>query len=792
MAAFVLLLLGATNPAPCSLAMSGRVLDRERGEALPRVRIDLGGGKTALTDADGRYNITGLCAGAYRLRATRADHAVHTQTLQLRGDRRQNLLLDPVRVVKVADLVVEAPRLRQRDTRSVVALEDEALEKARGKDLADMLAALPGVGVLRSGNSTKPLVRGQSGARVLLLFDGVRHESQKWGLEHGPEIDPFAAGSMRVIKGPAGVRYGPDAIAGVLLLTPPPLLEAPGVRTSAQLIGASNGRRTTVATRVDGAHPWFGGRLAWRAEGNAGKGAALSTPTYPLDNTGTQEWNAAATVAYTGGDRTLKLSYRHNARRNGICNCVINDSAADFFAQMDRQRPLGAALYRVDFAIDRPFQAIAHDTALVRGQQQIAGVGDLEIIYAFQRNRRREYASVRQAIAGPQFDFTLRTHSVEATLAPKRLRLGGDRYLEGQIGLSGNVQENVFVGLPLIPNYRSVALGAFARERLSSAGFALELGARYDRLARDAYLDALAYARHRRRQSLSDTACTVRNDVARCPSSFDLGAFSLGGVLSKTDWLVAKLDLSTASRIPTIDEQYIDGAAPSFPVLAQGDPGLQAETSWTLSGAIELDTTWLSGEIAGFSSYIDDYIYVAPDLDTDGNPIVAIAIQGAFPQFAYRSVDALFYGGEAQATSRVGPIDVTAQASLVRAKDVANHQYLVLIPPDRYRVEVGYRMCKVGPLRKTTASINGAYITQQTRFDEAADFTAPPPSYFILGFNLSTSLRVGDTTITLSIAGENLLNTRYRDYTSLLRYVADEPGRQLIARLAIPNWTPTF
>ena len=53
--------------------------------------------------------------------------------------------------------------------------------------------------------------------RVLKLYDGVRHEGQDWGLDHSPEIDPFAAGAMHVVKGASGVRYGPDAIAGVLL-----------------------------------------------------------------------------------------------------------------------------------------------------------------------------------------------------------------------------------------------------------------------------------------------------------------------------------------------------------------------------------------------------------------------------------------------------------------------------------------------------------------------------------------------------------------------------------------------
>ena len=155
------------------------------------------------------------------------------------------------------ELRVEAPRLKASDTRSVVSLEGDDLFRTRGESLADALANLPGVTVLRNGATTKPIVRGQYGTRVLKLFDGVRHEGQDWGLDHGPEIDAFATGSMSVVKGSAGVRYGPDAIAGVLLSEPPDLLTEPGIAIHTQSVGAFNGRQVTAGARLDGHHSWL-------------------------------------------------------------------------------------------------------------------------------------------------------------------------------------------------------------------------------------------------------------------------------------------------------------------------------------------------------------------------------------------------------------------------------------------------------------------------------------------------------------------------------------------------------
>ena len=130
-----------------------------------------------------------------------------------------------------------------------------------------------------------------SGAGISILYNRVRHESQKWGIDHAPEVDPFAADSITVVKGAGGIRYGPDAIGGVVLIDPPPLPQTPktGSRIGGEVhaIGVSNGLRGTTATRLEGAHaklPGFG----WRIEANGTRSAALSTPEYPLDNTGSR------------------------------------------------------------------------------------------------------------------------------------------------------------------------------------------------------------------------------------------------------------------------------------------------------------------------------------------------------------------------------------------------------------------------------------------------------------------------------------------------------------------------
>jgi len=587
---------------------------------------------------------------------------------------------------------------------------------------------------------------------------------------------------MDVLKGAAGARYGADAIGGVLLIEPPPLLREPGLHGQAQLIGALNGRRGTVAARLDGAHAWLDG-FAWRVEGNLSKGAALETPGYPLDNTGIVEWNLGATAAYERDDLTFKLTYRHNDLLNGVCSCVRKGSAADFLAQLDSDRPAGAALYDVDYDVQRPYQSVTHDLVLARGSAAWPGIGKLVATYAFQNNHRQEFEVVRQAIEGPQFDFTLRTHSLDVSWdhAPPTVAPGW--VLTGTLGAAGSLQENVFTGLPLIPNYRSYGGGVFGIGRLITNDFELSVGARYDHLTRDTYLDREAYSRHVGRGTIARDACADTGDARRCLDGFNIGSVSVGGVWRPREGVSAKLDLSSASRLPTIDEQYINGTAPTLPVLAVGDPALGPETAWSGSVTIDLDEERVSASVSGYATYIDDYIYFAPEIRPDGTPIFDVLIRGTFPRFGYTAVNAIFYGGEANVTLHAGPIDVAGQMSVVRARDVQNDRYLVYIPPDRQGMSITYRAPELWRLSKTFFSVSGTWVARQSRFERAADLTTPPGGYFLLGASAGTEIHVGGQRLWASIEGDNLLDSAYRDYTSLLRYFAHEPGRQVFLRL---------
>ena len=778
----VLVLGSLVSAAPCERSLSGRVLDSTNGKALTRARVQAGDGvKPVRTDKAGRFKLEGVCAGAVKLQAVRPGYALRVKKLGAGHIGQVTIRLVPVKVREGAEVQVQAPRLKASDTRSVVSLEGDALLRTRGESLADALANLPGVTVLRNGTTAKPVVRGQYGARVLKLFDGVRHEGQDWALDHGPEIDPFAAGAMRAVKGAAGVRYGPDAIAGVLLIEPHKLLKEPGILLHTQTVGALNGKRGTFAARLDGNHQELPG-LSWRVDGNYSRGAGLMTPSYPLDNTGIEEWNAGAILEYQGDCWSAKLSYRRNDKRNGVCLCVRNETTADFDAQLLRDRPVNSELYKADYPIERPYQDVSHDIAMARVRMELEGLGELETTYAYQLNDRKEFDIVRVDTPVAQYNFELHSHTLDINFKHTPSTLGNEWRLEGLAGLSGMVQDNVYRGWALLSDYRAFSGGVFALERLVLGIVELEVGARYDHGTRQAYIPENTYKSLLREGRLAEGECVPGSTNARCESSFNAGTLSLGGLVRLSKDMAAKFDLSTATRLPTIDEQYISGTAPSFPIMARGKGGLGPETSWSFSGTFEANLKWLSAELSLYGSYIDDYIYLAPELRDDGTVRTDVLINGRFPRFAYEAIDALYYGADLNTKFRLGRFDLGVQGSLVRASDINSGEFLLFIPSDRLRTELTYRLPESNSVVDSFVSLNATMVAPQYSVNPDLDFAPVPDGYVLLGASAGTTFKVDGQRYTLSAEVQNMLDTRYRDYTSMLRYYADEPGLQFFLR----------
>ena len=688
----------------------------------------------------------------------------------------------PLEAGSFGEIVVHCSNPDHEDTRARTTIDEETLERTAGDDLATTVSQVAGVRM--AGGTTdaaKPIIRGQHERRLLVLNDGVRHESQKWGADHATEIDPFSAGSISVIRGAAGARYGPDAIGGVILVEPPPMRTDPGVVGKLLTSYNTNGRRPYGALRLDAGTE---SGVSARVEGNAAVGATLSTPDYLLGNTASKTWNLGGALAHEWETGSIRASWHHHDFMAGVFYGVNHGTPDDLLAQFDAEQPVTADLWSSTHEIGRPYQEVTHDVGILKTDVE-GDWGSIETIYAFQINLRKEFEQVRQDITGPQFDFTLRTHSIDALYHHPTVSYAvGD--LEGGVGIQGSFQENVYQGLSLIPNFRSFSGGLFAYERLSLERVDLEAGARADTLTRAAYLRDNDYDAHVRRGTLDTSTCEERSQTARCPADYTAASFSVGTLVHVIPERVdLKIDLSTASRFPNVDELYMLGSAPTFPVYANGHPNLGNETVWNSSLTAGLRTQAIEAEASAFGQRVEDYIYFAPELNDKGEPRFDVTIRGTWPSWGYQPIDATFYGMDGSVNlGPHAPVGLKAVGGLVRAENQDTGDQLIGTPADHVQLALIGRIPPMGAVQKVDLHISADVVASQSRVNRRHDFAPPPPGYTLLGAGIDTEIGRRQP-VRVGVDARNLLNTPYREYTSLLRYYADQPGRDVRVRIGM-------
>ena len=755
------------SPADCQESVRGEVIDAD----LDRPIVDAGiaaSDRTAIvrTDADGAFTLDGVCPGSVDLTVSKASFTTARRTISVPAAApiriRMSFAMQSVTIV--APLADPLANLGFEDT-----LDAEALVEVRGLSLADALSRTSGVQVLRSGAIAKPVIDGFFGNRILIVNDGLRHHAQLWALDHAPEIDPFSADRLTVVRGADGVRFGADAIGGVILIDPLAFIDPsePGLRGEANLVGISNGLQGianfSLVTTVPGAPRW-----SIRAQGSAKKAGSLEAPDYALDNTGAEDFAGGAAIRYLGRGWQATVSASHLSTEYGIFTGIRSESLRDFEDAIALGEPRNVDLFNFSYGIDRAFSRVDHTVVQARTQMDLGTWGTLRLRYGYQLNDRREFDTTRVPTTAAQLTFELQSHTVEAVLAHRI----GQRFV-GQIGVSGLLQFNDHEGTRLIPDYDRWVGGIFGVERYQGDDYEVAIGLRYERQALDTEQPARVAA--------------SKNPPERFSLDFEALMATLG--LSYTPQPQWRFDvhIAAASRIPTIDELFIDGLIPGEVFFIEGDRNLNPERTINFGLGVGFVHRWLDAEATAYVHRIADFIYRAPALDREGNPDFKQLITGRHPALEYRNVDALYAGGSVSVD--LHPVDwlsFESEATYVRARNLTDGGFLINIPADTYTNRLTLRPPTWGPFGENSLWVESIVVRRQDEFDINADFQPPPPAYQLINAGLGTTFSIGGQPIRTSVDIQNLTNAAYRDYLSRLRFFADEPGISAILRLSLP------
>ena len=759
--------LGVFAGAASAQSLTGRVADAATGAPLPgaTVRV-LDRGATA--DADGRFALSGLPADTATVTVTFVGYATWRRVVDLGQRPELAVRLAPDDAV-LGEVEVEADEAQERlgrGARPVEVLEGAALDDARGQTLAETLEGLNGVTTLSTGPTIeKPVVRGLHSDRVLILEDGVRQEGQQWGGEHAPEIDPFAAGRIEVIKGAAGVEYGAGAIGGVVRLEAADLPREPGVggRLSAQAFSNSGqGAASLMVESASAALPGF----AWRLQGSARRAGDARTPDVVIRNSAFAEAAGHLTLGYRRGPLELDAHVRRYATELGIYKGSHFGNLRNLQEIIARGGPDPEWDYQFSYDIEAPKQTVTHDVASVHGHTTAAW-GHLDAQYAIQLNRRREFDAHRPfndslAALGerPAFDVSLLTQSVDFKVEPDvsdRARLS--------IGIQARTQlnENGETGF-LVPNFRAYDGGLFAHGSwAASERLTLDAGLRVDARTQRAFpYDAEARAFRAVRRTFLGGAAVV-GALRQLGPQWSLGA-----------------TVGTAWRPPNVSELYAFGVHHGTAQFEIGDPDLGVERSLDVNATLRHEGGWASAELAGYVNHVLDYVY-AREL-----PEPTVTIRGTFPTFQTTHADARLAGLDATVELRpTAWLDLGARASVLRADNLSLGGPLYGVPSDRFGGHV--RLTPAVGLAGAFAEVDVAHVARQDRVEPGVFLAAPyPPAYTLFGARVGGTLSWAGTPVRVQLSVENLFDVRYRDALSRFRYFVDEPGRNATLRVSVP------
>ena len=370
----------------CSSSLSG-TMTTTSNDTLRFVRVYLKETKQGTTtDESGRFAIKEICNGRYVLMCKQFDQILLKDSIEITEDTSKDYRIE-TSVSEFETINIEGV-FEKRETNVVNTLSKDKIDKVKGLPLGTMLEEINGVRALKTGTSiSKPIIHGLHSNRVLILNNGIRQGGQRWGSEHAPEIDPFVANEISLIKGANSIKYGFDAIGGVVLIKPRKISEEFGIRGEVNLVGFSNGRQGTSAAFIGGRHQKLAA-LSWSIQGSYKRGGNTHTSNYYLKNTGIQEYNFSGNLGWKKKNYGLDLYYSQFNSDLAIFSGSHIGNLTDLQHAFDLKEPAEKASF--SYKIGRPWQHIEHELTKAKFFVRTGKIGKINLVYGRQYNMRYE------------------------------------------------------------------------------------------------------------------------------------------------------------------------------------------------------------------------------------------------------------------------------------------------------------------------------------------------------------------------------------------------------------------
>jgi len=773
----------------CNRKFTGRVIN-EIGESIVGAQILLQPQHSAITDVEGSYHFDNLCPGVYSVVVQYLGYIKQEFTITINNDVEQTIELH-LELKTLDEVVIKEKLEHAENAQNYSVLSEKQLAETAGKTLGESLKEIPGVSSIQSGPGIfKPVIHGVHSQRVLILNYGIRQEGQQWGAEHAPEIDPFIASNIVVIKDASAIKYGTDALGGVVVVNPPELPQKAGLGGSLNSVLQSNGRSGVLSGMLEGGIKKYDG-WGWRLQGTAKRSGDFHTPTYSLTNTGIKELDFSAATGYHSEKLGAEVFFSHFQSELGILKGTAIGNLEDLETAMTRPEPQYTTGF--SYLISEPRQEVSHNLLKVNGHVS-TDQGEWRIQYGFQTDHRKEFdfrpgTDLSQT---PALNLQLQTHTLEAEWGNKN-----SEKTVTSFGVTGMAQLNSNVygtkRIPFIPNFNNLSGGAFGITKIMLNRWTLDGGIRYD--YRFYHVAGFDY----------------KNSFYSADMRFHNFSATTGASVQLNPEQSLNFSLSSAWRPPSVAELYSLGTHQSAAAIEYGlllndstnevmnikDVNFKNEQAVKFVGTHHFQRNKFQLETTGYVNYILNYIYLRPTGVTQN-------IRGAYPYLRYTQTDALFLGIDISGIWQLNEhFKVNPKASLLRASDYRNHDYLVFIPSNRYDVTLRYDEPGSSWLKNFFIESKVKYTARQHRAPRVVtvseildandqginlfqednsnfDFMAAPKGYWLVGLATGFSVSAQKMKYDFRLSAENLFNQTYREYTNRFRYYANEMGSNYV------------
>ncbi|WP_027127004.1 TonB-dependent receptor [Gelidibacter mesophilus] len=698
--------------------LTGTVMDKKTEEPLIFTNIYLPQlEKGATTNDEGNFTLTNIPNGAYAVVVSIMGYETLSQTITFPTSGDLILALIPS-AIEMEEIIISTP-FHKLQSENVMKVERKTIANLKAKGavtLADGLTTIAGVESITTGVSIgKPVIRGLSSNRVLVYTQGVRLENQQFGDEHGLGLSDAGIESVEVIKGPASLLYGSDALGGVLYLNPEKF-----ARANTQTADASyNYFSSTKGFNTNAGFKASGERFKFLFRGSLAEHADYNTADYRVTNSRFREQDFKTGLGYQKSGFKTELRYNVNHSKLGI--------PGELGEQTTSKTPL------------LPFQEVTNHV-LSSKSSVFFNNSSLDFTIGLLYNDRKEFEDHHHH-HDDSVDHDHEAHEdLEAALQMKLKTLNYDvKYnlptlgkFETIVGIQGMSQSNTNYGEEqLIPDATTNDFGILATSHIHFEKSDIQIGARYD---------------HRN----IDVFSGINKDF----SSFN-GA--LGYKTKLAEIITFRLNLASGYRAPNLAELTSDGTHEGTNRYEIGNENLKNEQNFQADLALEYKSEHIEIFANAFYNKVNNYIFISPNGELIENT----------PVYTYLQEDANLFGGEIGLHIHPHPLDwlhLESSFETVTGKQ-KNAGHLPLIPANSLsntlRVEFN------------TKSIDKiyAFMRLNTYFKQLniSNFETATDGYNLLSAGFGGTVNLFKNNLDIRVSGSNLTNKTYINHLSRLK-----------------------